>query len=166
MWGTILCASVHKLAIKSILSAEAESKCVSECQLDGGWRSISSQKCSRATCSSMFSFSVPLICRIEKCPRSHPKTPRALRSRSTRSRPEHENNEPALGVAELVDKRGWKDISEGEIKEKEGEVRNGRRIVRESSGEASKKKPACWLFRNECLVGLSESILAHSMSPE
>lgn len=83
------------------------------------------------------------------------------------ARPEHENNEPALGVAELVDRRGWKDISEREIKGGgEGEARNGRCIVRESSGEASKKKPACWLFRNERLVGLSQSILAHSMSPE
>lgn len=51
-------------------------------------------------------FSFPLIRRSEKCHPAQPtQTSRALRSRSTRSRPEHENNEPALGVAKLVDER-------------------------------------------------------------
>jgi len=52
-------------------------------------------------------FPVPLIRRAEKCyPTRPPQSPQS-RSRSTRSCPEHENNEPALGVvAELVDQRG------------------------------------------------------------
>lgn len=81
-------------------------------------------------------FPRPLIRRAEKChPARSPQSPRALIAIYAHSRSEHENNEPALGVAELVDRRGWKGINE------EGGD-DGRRIVRESSGETSRKEPA------------------------
>lgn len=93
-------------------------------------------------------FPFPLILQKNITPRGYPSLSLSSSSPIAISRPEHENNEPALGVAGLVDRCGWKDIndiSERKIKgmegrEGKGEARNGRRIVRESSGEASKKR--------------------------
>lgn len=140
------------------ICTRVKSRCSPEYQLDGRWRSISWQKGSRATCPTVRSRFPSLWSAVQKntIPHGHPRI-LELWSRSTRSRPEHENNEPALGVAELVDRRGWKGTNEGE-----GTVG----ALYASQVARSRKRNRHRLFRNERLGGLSESILAHSMSPE
>lgn len=110
MWKIISSRFRSQIAPGDWNCAEAESKCISEYQLNGRWRFVSTFAKGLASHLfigvPMFPFSVPLIRRSKKCyPAQLTQTFRALRSRSTRSRPEHENNEPALGVAKLVDER-------------------------------------------------------------
>lgn len=82
-----------------MIKSESEPRCIPEYQLNGRWRSVSWWKGSRATCPTVFRFPSPLICRAEKYhPARPPQNPRAPIAIYTLSRPEHENNEPALGV--------------------------------------------------------------------